>query len=115
MERAAEWTLHDLRRQTNETHAAEAAALAALGRDDALFATAAPILSRQLGVMAARADALEKSSERQAALVREQKGRARRAEQAERAARVALGQKEERARLENLAEMVARRPRSIIP
>lgn len=108
MKRAAEWRLHDLRRQESEMRASQHDVLSSLGRDDALVAALAPVLSRRLCSLAAQVAALAAKGDRQAELVLEQTVRLTYAEGLQRAAGGELERACERADLEDLGGVVAR-------
>lgn len=107
MQRAAEWALHDLRRQEHGLRVSQHEVLAALARDGALFIALAPALSRRLSGIASRADALEAAGDRQTELLLEQTGRLRQAERLERTVGSEIERTGERTGLEDLVDLIA--------
>ena len=107
MQRAAEWTLHDLRRREQGLRLSQHEVLSAFGRDDALLAALAPVLSRRLSSLAAQADALAAAGDRKAEHVLEETGRLRHAERLERAVAGEVERASHRSDLEDLVDVLA--------
>lgn len=106
LQRAAEWALHDLRRQEAAVRTARQEIVTALARDDNLLVGLAPALSRRLDRLAARADELALARRHQAEVLRERTGRLRQAERLGRAAEVAVARSDEKSGLEELVDTI---------
>jgi hypothetical protein len=94
LQRAAEWTLHDLRQEEGRLQQAQQDVLAAISRDDELSIGLAPALTRRLARLATDAETAAAAGARQVDVVLQQASRLKHAERLERR----LGSEEDRAR-----------------
>lgn len=72
LQRAAEWALHDLRRELDVLQQRERVILDALARDSALLLGLAPALTERLSELKAHSDRVQRACEDQVDLVMEQ-------------------------------------------
>jgi len=72
LQRAAEWALHDLRRELDALQQRERAILDALARDNALLLGLAPALTARLSELKTHSDRVQRACEDQADRVMEQ-------------------------------------------
>ena len=105
IQRAAEWTLHELRQEQHRLQEAQQDLVAALGREDALSIWLAPAVTRQLGRLAADETTVAAAGEQQKDLVLEQTGRLKHAERLERTLDAERGRERERAVLEDVIDL----------
>jgi hypothetical protein len=83
LQRAAEWTLHDLRQEEHRLHQAQQDVFAALNREDDASISLAPALARRLARLATDAEAAAAAGARQVDVVLQQAGRLKHAERLE--------------------------------
>jgi hypothetical protein len=94
LQRAAEWTLHDLRQEEHRLQQAQQDVLEVLNRDDELSTGLAPALTRRLSRLATDVETAAAAGARQVDVVLQQASRLKHAERLERR----LGSEEDRAR-----------------
>ena len=94
LQRAAEWTLHDLRQEEHRLREAQQDVFAVLNRGDELSMGLAPALTRRLARLASDVETAAAAGARQVDIVLQQASRLKHAERLERT----LGAEEERAR-----------------
>ena len=114
LQRAAEWTLHDLRQEQHRLQVAQQEVVEALNREDELSLWLAPSLTRQLTRLATAAEAATAAGDRQVDVVLQHAGRLKHAERIDRA----LGREEERTREKNglgdVLDATVGRPREMV-
>jgi len=103
LQRAAEWALHDLRRETAALEARQASILDALGRDNALLLGLAPALTERLSELKRHSDKVQTAREHQTELVMEQRRCRIQAEKMEHRLHTKLKRTEENASLEEIS------------
>jgi hypothetical protein len=107
LQRAAEWTLNDLRQEEHRLREAQQEVFAFLDRDDELSIGLASTLTRRLARLASEVEAAAAAGARQVDVVLQQASRLKHAERLERT----LGAEEEKARekmaLGDLLDVVA--------
>jgi hypothetical protein len=94
MQRAAEWTLNDLRQEQHRLQQAQQEVVAAMSGEDELSIWLAPTLTRRLARLATDAEAAAMAGESQTDVVLQHSGRLKHAERLKRA----LGREQDRAR-----------------
>lgn len=103
LQRAAEWALHDLRREAAALEARQASILDALGRDNALLLGLAPALTARLSELRSHSDKMEGAREHQTDLVIEQRRRRMQAEKMEQHLLRKLRRAEDNAQFEEIS------------
>jgi hypothetical protein len=106
IQKAAEWTLHDLRQERHRLQQAQEDVVEAMNREDPLNMWLAPALTRQLGRLTAEEISVAAAGEQQTNVVLEQTGRLRQAERLEHALGTERARAHEKTALSEVIDVV---------
>jgi hypothetical protein len=106
IQKAAEWTLHELRHERQRLQQAQEDVVAALNRDDPLNIWLAPAYTRQLGRLTADENSVAAAGRQQSDVVIEQTGRLKQAERLERTLGTERAREQERTALADVIDIV---------